>query len=471
MEGDDPHVALQQAFCDRLRDRIGPHRYATWFEGAIAVAVATTPDASYELRLTASSTFEQGLVRKQFLGDIESAAGETLGAEARVTFSLGGSASTDNPAGVAVRGGEKRLNGRETRAASGGAASLSAPQRRVVADPLAGWVVGEGNRPATTLCRRLIEGQTAPSPALLWGPAGVGKTRLLNAVADGVRARDKRRRVLLVGAERFLNDFVEAVRGGGLPSFRLKYRAADLLIVDDVQLLLGKTRTAEEFKQTLDALGGGTRVLLSADRGPVGLSGLGPELASRLAGGLSVEVPLPDVATRRRLVEAAAEQIGLELPEAVAETLAARLVGGAREVSGAINRMALLHETFASPIDEALATQVADDANRLSTPPVRLADIQRAVCGVFEVDSKALRSDKRTKAVTEPRMLAMWLARRMTGSPWSEIGDFFGRRSHSTVISAHRRVEKLLAAPKPTQLRTGELGETIRRIEAALRTG
>ncbi|CAN0363854.1 unnamed protein product, partial [Ectocarpus sp. 4 AP-2014] len=110
------------------------------------------------------------------------------------------------------------------------------------------------------------------------------------------------------------------------------------------------------------------------------------------------------------------------------------------------------------------------DTNRLSTPPVRLADIQRAVCGVFEVDAKTLRSDKRTKAVTEPRMLAMFLARKMTGSPWSEIGDYFGRRSHSTVIAAHRRVEKLLASSEPTRLVAGDLGETIRRVEAALRT-
>ena len=130
----------------------------------------------------------------------------------------------------------------------------------------------------------------------------------------------------------------------------------------------------------------------------------------------------------------------------VVDRLSTQLLGGAREVAGSVNRMLLLHETHALPIDEALAERVANDTNRVATPPVRIDDIQKAVCGVFGVEASALRSKKRTKSCTEPRMLAMWLSRRLTGSAWSEIGDHFGQRSHSTVISAHRRVESLLAA-------------------------
>ena len=448
-----PAEDLRNAFCGRLRKRIGRHRYTAWFEGAVDVTVTATTEAS-ELLLTTASAFEQTLVRKQLQSDIDSAACETLGESATVRYTVSEAAEPT-----------KRAESRTDKPQA-----TVAPQRPALSDPLAGWVLGDGNRPATTFCRRLISGERTASPALIWGPAGVGKTHLLRAIAEGVRARDKKRRVVAVEAEQFLNDFVGAIRGGGLPSFRLKYRSVDLLLIDDVQLLIGKKRTVEELRQTLDALPHGAQVVLTADRGPTGLADFGPELISRLAGGVAIEAPLPDVETRRRLVIATARRVDLELPERVATVLATRLAGGAREVQGAINRMALLHETFASPLDEQLATQVAEDSNRLSTPPVRLADIQKAVCGVFGVDSRTLRSDKRTKSVTEPRMLAMWLARRMTGSPWSEIGDFFGRRSHSTVISAHRRVESLLASPNPTQLRTGELGETIRRIEAALRT-
>jgi chromosomal replication initiator protein len=278
--------------------------------------------------------------------------------------------------------------------------------------------------------------------------------------------------VLHVTAEQFLRGFVEAARGGGFPSFRQKHQGAAVLLVDDVQQLIGKVRTLEEFRQTLDAaIESGAQVVLTADRGPGELRDLGPEIASRLAGGLSVETPLPDVAMRQSLVQQAAKRVGLELPEPTARALACRLVGGGREAQGAVNRMALIHDTFGSVLDDALATRVADDTNRLSTPPVRLGDIQRAVCEVCHVDFKTLRSDKRTRAVTEPRMLAMWLARKLTGSAWSEIGDYFGRKSHSTVIAAHRRVEQMLATKSPQRIAMGDLGETIRRIEAALRCG
>ncbi|QDT69216.1 Chromosomal replication initiator protein DnaA [Planctomycetes bacterium MalM25] len=332
-----------------------------------------------------------------------------------------------------------------------------------------GWVVGESNAAATRLCQRLVRGEPGPSPVLLWGPSGVGKTQLLKGVADGYRARKKR--VLAITAEQFLRGFVEAARGGGFPSFRQKYQGVDLLQIDDVQLLLGKARTLEELRQTIDSLiEAGAQIVLTADRGPNELRELGPEISSRLAGGLSVEVAMPNVEMRQQLALDAAERIDLQLSKEAARALACRLIGGGREISGAINRMALLHETFDTPLDQRLATKVADETNRLSTPPVRMSDIQRAVCGVFGVDSKTLRSDKRTKSVTEPRMLAMFLARKLTGNPWSEIGEFFGRRSHSTVIAAHRRVETLLASDEPTRLVAGELGETIRRVEAALRS-
>lgn len=460
--------ALAEAFGEALRRRIGDQRFATWFANALnvdsdakgGVTILVERADNGRVQLMTDSTFEQGLLRRQFQTEFVDAAVETLGEAAQIVYGL-----------------------RETSPTVTKPAPASVPRPRVVVEetpkpspkpsvrPMEGWVVGEGNAPATRLCERLIAGGVAPSPVLLWGPSGVGKTQLVRLVCEGIRARRRSVRVLSLTGEQFLRGFVEAARGGGFPSFRQKHQGADVLLIDDVQQLLGKTRTLEEFRQTIDAaIEAGAQIVLTADRGPTELRDLGPEIASRLAGGLSVEVPMPDAMMREQLVKQAAQRVGLDLPEATARVIAGRLQGGGREVSGAIHRMALLHETFASPLDEQLAQQVADDTNRLSTPPVRLADIQRAVCDVCGIDSKVLRSDKRTKAVTEPRMLAMWLARRMTGSAWSEIGDFFGRRSHSTVISAHRRMEKLIASPEPTRLVAGELGETVRRVEAALRT-
>lgn len=492
MEGQKTRIDRGQAkpslaaFCEALERHVGQQRYSMWFggaessDGSVGIEVrqangdptAGTPitGATTEVVVRTSTPFEQALIRKQFGSDLEAAATDSISATYRIVYQSVISSSETPGAKTPVRGLRKtRIAEAQASAAAlppeQAAASVAPPVRK----PINGWVVGEGNAAATRLCSRMIAGVPGPSPTLLWGPSGVGKTTLLRTVAEGFRAR--KRRVLSITAEQFLRGFVDAARSGGFPSFRQKHQGVDLLIVDDVQQLLGKARTVEEFRQTIDSLiESGAQILLSADRGPNQLRELGPEITSRLAGGLSVEVAMPDADMREKLVNQAAARVGFELPASVARTLACRLLGGGREISGAINRMALLHETFETPLDDRFANQVADDANRLSTPPVRLADIQEAVCSVFGVDSKTLRSDKRTKAVTEPRMLAMYLARNMTGSAWSEIGSFFGRKSHSTVIAAHRRVEALLASPEPKQLMTGDLGETLRRIEATLRS-
>lgn len=506
----------QEAFRNALLRRIGATRYATWFgpvglgaadnsSGAAGIVVTCDPGAAAAtVTLQTGSPFEQSLLRRQFHDEVEQAAKDSLGETAHVVYAV---AATQKPAPkartrrtdvpvmapskphVEVRQPVDKLLPEEAPQAVDvpQPAILAAP--RVQAAPIAqnapvvpvkqrpvdlldGWVVGEGNAPATRLCQRVIAGDVVASPALLWGPSGVGKSHLLKLVAEGVRGRHRRRRVLHVTADQFLRGFVEAARGGGFPSFRQKHQGADVLLVDDVQQLIGKTRTLEEFRQTLDAaIEAGAQVILTADRGPAELRELGPEIASRLAGGLAVEVATPDADMREKLVQQAAKRVGLDLPEATARALACRLVGGGREAQGAVNRLALIHDTFASVLDETLALRVADDANRLSSPPVRLADIQRAVCEVCHVDLKTLRSDKRTKAVTEPRMLAMWLSRKLTGSAWSEIGDYYHRKSHSTVIAAHNRVEQMLSAKEPKRIAAGDLGETIRRIEAALRCG
>lgn len=464
--------AGREAFRADLRRRIGDQRFATWFGEGVSIAVRRlSAQGPHEARVTVGTPFEQSLIRKQFSGDLAISAQATLGKQAVVALL---SSATPTPTG-SMRASRKPST-KPTPAPVPVVASPAPPTASLhsrspspPAAKLGGWLSGPTNAAATRLCSRLAAGQPGPSPVLLWGPSGVGKSHLLRLVAEGGRAR--RRRVLSITAEQFLRGFVDAARGAGFPSFRQKHQGVDVLLVDDVQLLLGKRRTVEEFRQTIDSLiESGAQIILSADRGPNELRDLGPELASRLAGGLSVEITMPDAELRERLAVQAAQRIGLDLPETAAKALACHLLGGGREISGAIHRMALLHETFESLLDERLATQVANDTNRLSTPPIRLVDIQRAVCEVFEVDAKTLRSGKRTKAVSEPRTLAMFLAREKTGCPWSEIGDYFGRRSHSTVIAAHKRVLKLLASEEPKRLLAGELGETIRRVEAALRS-
>jgi chromosomal replication initiator protein len=445
---------MVHAFRESLRQRVGESRYATWFSDPASIELVDG-----ELRIAAASDFERELIRTQFASEANAAASESLGAGVAVVYCL-------RPAS-------------ETAVAPQDLAPTIAPESAAALEPddapidcFAGWVEGESNAEATLVVRRLIAGERGGSIAVLWGPAGTGKSRLIETLLQGLRSRDRRRRVQSISAEKFLVGFVEACRGGGLPSFRMKHRGLDVLILDNVQQLVGKARTVEELLHTLDALDAeGATVVLTSDRAPHELRELGPEIVSRLAGGVTAELRLPSAPMRCELVRRAALARGIAIPDAAIERLGVSLVGGAREVAGAINKLELRSLAYGDPIDELTVERVADEINRVATPPVKLADIQRAVCGVFGVDAASLCSARRTKNVSEPRMLAMWLARRLTGSAWSEIGDHFGRRSHSTVIAAHRRVERMLTGPSGLRLAGGgDVHDAIRRVEAALRT-
>ncbi|MGL4512770.1 MAG: DnaA ATPase domain-containing protein [Lacipirellulaceae bacterium] len=443
---------MLQAFRDTLCEQVGAQRYATWFEGQVTVDLVDG-----ELRIVAASEFVRDLIRSQFSSEVRDVARRTLGVDATISYAARAPEAEVAPVAAAK---------------PQAAVAPRPPQSSAAAtDHLADWVEGDANAEATLAVRRLIAGDRALRLVFLWGPAGTGKTHLLRALADGVRGRD-RRRVQMLSAEKFLVGFVEACRGGGLPSFRVKHRGLDLLMIDNAHQLVGKARTLEELLHTLDALeADGATVVLTSDRAPHELRELGPELVSRLSGGVSAELRLPSAPMRCELVRRTAHKRGIELSDGAVERLGVSLVGGAREVSGALSKLELHAQTYGAPIDELTVERVADEVNRVATPPVKLADIQRAVCGVFGVDAASLCSAKRTKNVSEPRMLAMWLARRLTQSAWSEIGDHFGRRSHSTVIAAHRRVERLLATPRGPRLTVGgDVHDAIRRVEAALRT-
>ncbi|TWT42849.1 DnaA ATPase domain-containing protein [Botrimarina hoheduenensis] len=453
MEATPPAGVFRQQLCQA----VGEERYSVWFDDAVEVHAEGT-----QLRLTAPTVFHRERLRTQFREAISAAAAKACGTACKVEYLVAaeveGAQVVDKP-----RSRSKRTI-RE--------ASAKPRVTPVAVDPLAGWVETPSAAEAVTACRGVVSGRLTASPLLLWGAPGVGKTHLLRAVADGVRQRDRSRRVLIVTAEQFVVGFVAALRGSGLPNFRAKHREIDLLLLDNAHQLVGKERTTEEFLHTIDALvARGGQVVMTSDRSPSELAQLGPELASRLAGGVTAPLRMPDSAGRVGLVQQAAAERGIELSPLACQTLAATLQGGAREVAGAMNRIALLHETFQSPLDDDLMRRVAREINQLSAPRVGIDQIEMAVCEVFGVGTKELRSDKRTKAVSEPRMLAMWLARKLTGSAWSEIGDHFGRRSHSTVIAAHHRVERLLASDNPPRLagQAGDLHEAIRRVESTLR--
>jgi chromosomal replication initiator protein len=179
----------------------------------------------------------------------------------------------------------------------------------------------------------------------------------------------------------------------------------------------------------------------------------------------------PEFATRLQIVRQIANEIGIAIDEDVAKAVATQIAAGARELRGALHRLQAMSGAYGEPITRELADRVLVEMARHSVRAVRLADVQKVVCEAFGVEPAQLKSDRKGRALAEPRMLAMWLARKYTRSAWSEIGEFFGRNSHSTVISAHRRVEKLIAEQGEVAManRPCQVDEAIRRLETALR--
>lgn len=295
----------------------------------------------------------------------------------------------------------------------------------------------------------------------------------MSAVAFMGRASRQRLRVMQLTAEQFTSQFLEALEKRSLPSLRQKTRSLDLLAIDDVQFLGNKRATVEELVYTIDAVQArGGQVVLSSDRPASELQSVSAELATRISAGLAVAIDPPDYATRLGIVRAMTARMDVAMGDDVIELIAQQVVGSGRMLSGAINRLVAASMAARKPITFDLAGGAIADFCRQHAPQVRLADIQRAVCEVFGVEATSLKSARKCRSVAEPRMLAMWLARRYTRAALSEIGDFFGRRSHSTVVSAQRKFDGLIAqrgeivvGDQPCQVE-----EAVRRIEAKLRT-
>jgi chromosomal replication initiator protein len=338
----------------------------------------------------------------------------------------------------------------------------------------ANFTFGPGNQVAAAAAHDLALQPGRFTPLLVHGPPGCGKTHLLEAIGPAARVHRGRVRALLITAEQFTAQFIDALNARSLPGFRQKTRSVDLLLVDDVQFLENKKATLEELLYTIDALHGRQgQIVLTSDRPVDQLHAFSPELASRIAAGLVVAVDLPDFATRRGIVRHTADRLGVALDDEVVELIARQVVGSARLLSGAINRLVAAARAAGQSVTRELAEAELVDFCRQHAPQVRLADIQRALCEEFGVEPAVLRSQRRTRAAAEPRMLCMWLARRFTRAALSEIGEFFGGRRHSTVVSANHKIDDLLRRGADVTLgdRPWQVEEAVRRIEARLRTG
>lgn len=311
------------------------------------------------------------------------------------------------------------------------------------------YVVGASNEVAFNAARMMASADT-PMASLLYIHAGtgLGKTHLLHATGHEYLRRKPRSNVVYMSAEKFMYEFVSAMREKDTIGFKQRLRSADLLLVDDVQFIAGKEATQEEFFHTMNEIvSSGHRLVISADRPPHELGAVDKRISSRLAGGLVTDLRQPDLEHRRRIVaHKLAQMPQAEMPADVADFLAHRFSSSIRELEGALTRVVAYSLLSRRPIDTAFAQETLADLLRHSQRRITIDEIQRSVCEHYGIRHAEMTSARRAREVARPRQVAMYLAKRLTPRSLPEIGRRFGGRDHTTVIHAIKRIKELRAA-------------------------
>lgn len=310
----------------------------------------------------------------------------------------------------------------------------------------ADFVVGETNRLASSAAQAMA-GEATPrfSPLFIHGGTGQGKTHLLHAIARAFSAHSPGAPVLYMSAERFMMEFVNAMRANDTMAFKARLRAARLLLIDDIQFIAGKGSTQEEFLHTInDLIDSGARIVVTADRAPQMLESIDARILSRLAGGLVADIQPAGLDLRLAILEAKRAVAGdPPVPDAVIDFLARSIRSNVRELEGAFNKLVAYGQLTGRSIDLDFAQGMLTDAVRANARRITVDEIQKACAAHFKIDPSEMRSKRRARAVARPRQVAMYLAKKMTPRSLPEIGRIFGGRDHSTVIHAVRTIEQL----------------------------
>ncbi len=349
----------------------------------------------------------------------------------------------------------------------GAAAAVAAPVPvPLLLDPrltFGNFVPGRSNIMALSAARRLAaEEKPQFHPLYLRSETGQGKTHLLHAAAAAMLERDPKARIILMSAEKFMMEFVAAVRSNAMMDFKARLRAADMLLIDDLQFVIGKDSTQTELLHTIDdVLTGGGRLAVAADRLPHRLDGIDQRLLSRLAGGLVADIDPPDPELRAAILRQKAAQHAVVIGDDVIDWIAQQFPRNVRELEGALNRLIAYAMLTDAPVSLQLAQERLSETARGSRARITIEDIQRAVCTHFKIDRSEMSSQRRTRAVARPRQIAMYLAKELTPRSYPEIGRRFGGRDHSTVIHAVKSIDGL-------RQHDADIDADIRRIRHAL---
>jgi chromosomal replication initiator protein len=446
-------AALWARVRGRLQQEVGEVEYRTWLRQMTLVGV----DGD-EITVHLPTRFLRDWVRAQYGDRLSVLWQEQLPAVRRVEIGVGHGGGTGlaesvspppRPPAGPIRAPEARANGDARPAAQADdRAEASAPlDPRFTFDS---FVVGKPNEFAHACARRVAEKPASQgfNPLFLYGGVGLGKTHLMHAIAWELTAPDRPGgpvSVAYMSAEKFMYRFISAIRSQATIQFKEQLRSVDVLMIDDLQFLINKDATQEEFFHTFNALvEGGKQIVVSADKSPSDLNGLEERVRTRLGSGMVADLHATTFELRVSILEAKVARAGVTVPAKVLEFLSHKITSNIRELEGALNRLIAHANLFGRAITLEATQEVLHDILKAHDKRVTIEEIQKRVAEHWNIRLTDMSSARRARAVARPRQVAMYLAKQLTSRSLPEIGRRFGNRDHTTVMHAVSRVSELI---------------------------
>ncbi|HEX6842237.1 MAG TPA: chromosomal replication initiator protein DnaA [Stellaceae bacterium] len=441
----------------RLRDEFGEAAFRSWLK---SMTLAEVSDG--HVRIGVPTRFLRDWVAAHYADRIRALWNGENGAIAAIDiFVSGGGMPVAEVAAPAVIGAkEPRESGARDNAPRDGAATEPGDEKDMSAplDPrftFENFVVGKPNELAHAAARRVAESSVGASrsvpfnPLFLYGGVGLGKTHLMHAIAWHIRTHDPSRKMIYLSAEKFMYQFIRALRFKDTMAFKEQFRSVDVLMIDDVQFISGKDSTQEEFFHTFNALVDQNRqIVISADKSPSDLEGMEERMRSRLGWGLVADLHPTTYELRLGILQAKADAARMQIPGKVLEFLAHKITSNVRELEGALNRICAHAQLVGRAITLESAQEVLHDLLRANDRRVTIDEIQKRVAEHYNIRLADMHSARRARAVARPRQVAMYLCKQLTPRSLPEIGRKFGGRDHTTVMHAVRKIEELRAADR-----------------------
>ena len=408
----------------RLRGALNETTYRTWFDHVEGLELNDE-----QFVLAVPNDFTRDWIEGHFIGLIRAAVGDTTGHERQIQLSVK-EAAGEPPA--AVEGHRRESLG----------IGLNAKYT------FDSFVIGSSNRFAHAAALAVAEAPAqAYNPLFIYGGTGLGKTHLLQAIAQYVAEHQGELSVRYVTSETFMNDFINALRDKRIEGFKQRYRAYDLLLIDDIQFFEHKERIQEEFFHTFNSIyEAGGQIVISSDRPPKEISTLEERLRSRFEWGLITDIQPPDLETRIAILRKKVKTDRIHVPDPkVLEFIAGRISSNIRELEGALTRVVAFSSLTGRPMTQDLAQDVLKDVfPQGEVRQVTIERIQELVSERFSLSLAELCGDKRSQNIVYPRQVAMYLSRELTDSSLPKIGKQFGGRDHTTVIHATSKIARMI---------------------------